>query len=93
MAESQKELEGQIARIYAAQETTRHKFSEDLLKSEAEMEAGIRGVLAGIRAHRDQNQLAELVKAEESQSQAILALKLEEFKILRKAEILGKKFC
>ena len=91
MTESQKELEGQIARIYAAQETSRLKFSEDLLKSESEMESGIRDVLAGIQAHRDQQQTAELVKAELKQSQALLALKMEEFKSLRKADILSNQ--
>ena len=53
------------------------------------MEASITAVLQDIRAHRDQAQLQELVKAEEQQTSTLLALKMEEFKNLRKADILG----
>lgn len=53
------------------------------------MEASINDVLENIRAHRDQNQLQELVKSEETQSQSLLTLKLEEFKTLRKEDILS----
>lgn len=55
------------------------------------MEASINAVLQDIHAHRDQTQLQELVKAEEQQTRALLALKMEEFKSLRKADILGNK--
>ena len=85
----QKQLEDQIAQVHQLQEAARSKFSEDLTKSEAEMEASITAVLQDIRAHRDQAQLQELVKAEEQQTSTLLALKMEEFKNLRKADILG----
>ena len=89
----QKQLEDQIAQVHQQQEAARSKFSEDLTKSEAEMEASITAVLQDIRAHRDQAQLQELVKAEEQQTSTLLALKMEEFKNLRKADILGKLIC
>jgi len=92
VVENEKQLEVQIARIYQEQEISRLKFSEDLLKSEAEMEEGIRSVLSNIRAHRNQQQLQELLQAEEQQSQALLAIKMEEFKNLRKTDILSELF-
>lgn len=54
------------------------------------MEASIIGVLKNIQTHRDHKQIQELVKAEENQSHSLLALKLEEFKNLRKEDILSK---
>ena len=54
------------------------------------MEASINGVLKNIQTHRDHKQIQELVKAEENQSHSLLALKLEEFKNLRKEDILSK---
>jgi hypothetical protein len=54
------------------------------------MEASIFDVLKNIQAHRDQIQLQDLVKAEENQCHCLLALKLEEFKNLRKEDILSK---
>jgi hypothetical protein len=56
------------------------------------MEASISDVLKNIQAHRDQKQLQELVKSEEHQCHSLLALKLEEFKNLRKEDILSKPF-
>lgn len=91
ITESQKEFESRLAEIHQQQEISRQKFSEQLYKTEAEMEASIVDVLKNIQAHRDQKQLQELVKAEENQSHSLLALKLEEFKNLRKEDILSKK--
>lgn len=76
--------------IHQQQEASRQKFSEQLCKTEAEMEANIVDVLKNIRAHRDQTQIQELIKAEENQSYTLLALRLEEFKNLRKEDILSK---
>lgn len=53
------------------------------------MGASVIDVLKSIQAHRDQKQLQDLVKAEENQSRSLLAIKLEEFKSLRKEDILG----
>lgn len=90
ITESQKKLENKLSEIHQQQEASRQKFSEQLCKTEAEMEASIVDVLRNIQAHRDQNQLQELVKAEKSQSHILLALKHEEFKSLRKEDILSK---
>ncbi len=90
ITESQKELETKLVEIHQQHEASRQKFSEQLCKTEAEMEASIIDVLKNIQAHRDQTQIQELVKAEESQSHTLLALKLEEFKNLRKGDILSK---
>lgn len=65
-------------------------MAKQLYKTEAEMEASITDVLKNIQAHRDQKQIQELVKAEENQCHSLLALKLEEFKNLRKEDILSK---
>ena len=54
------------------------------------MEASIIGVLKNIQTHRDHKQIQELVKAEENQSHSLLAPKREEFKNLRKEDILSK---
>lgn len=80
-------MEHQIAEVHQKQEQLRRKFTEELCKTEAEMESSIKNILENIRAHRDNAQ--ELVKNEEAQSQAILSLRREEFKSLRKADILG----
>ncbi|XP_046454101.1 E3 ubiquitin-protein ligase LRSAM1-like [Daphnia pulex] len=89
ITESQKEVESRLAEIHQQQEASRQKFSEQLYKTEAEMEASIVYVLKNIQAHRDQIQLQDLVKAEENQCHCLLALKLEEFKNLRKEDILN----
>ena len=68
---------------------SRQKLSEELCKKEAEMEASIVDILKNIQDHRDQTQLQKLVKDEEDQSHTLLALKLEEFKNLRKEDILS----
>lgn len=78
-----------LLEVHQQQEASRQKFSEHLCRTEAEMETNISDVLKSVRAHRDQTQIQELVKAEENQSQTLLALKLEEFKTLRKDDILS----
>ena len=92
ITESQKELENKLLGVRQQQEASRQRFSEQLCQTEAEMEANIIDVLISVKAHKDQRQLQELVKAEEKQSQALLALKLEEFKNLRKDDILSMKY-
>ena len=40
--------------------------------------------------HRDPNRLKEMIEAEEKQGQILLALKLEEYRNLRKADVLSE---
>lgn len=89
ITESQKEFDCKLAEVHQQQEASRQQFSKQLHRTEAEMEASIVDVLKSIQAHRDQKQIQELSKAEENQCQSLLALKLEEFKNLRKEDILG----
>ncbi|KAK4013342.1 hypothetical protein OUZ56_025576 [Daphnia magna] len=89
ITESQKEFENKLAEVHQQKEESRQKFSKQLHETEAEMGASVIDVLKSIQAHRDQKQLQDLVKAEENQSRSLLAIKLEEFKSLRKEDILA----
>ena len=60
------------------------------MKSEAEMKENINCVLKQTGIFRDQSKLLEMIKGEEMQAQNFLALQLEEYKNLRRKEILGK---
>ena len=66
------------------------KFAQQLTKSEAEIQKSINNVLKETSMFRDQVHLREVIEAEELQAQSLMALKLEEYQTLRKAEILSE---
>lgn len=89
VSESQKQLENKIFHVHQEQEEAKAKFAQQLTKSEAEIQKSINNVLKETSMFRDQVHLREVIEAEELQAQSLMALKLEEYQTLRKAEILS----
>jgi len=85
---SQKQLEDQIQDVHQRQELERQKLSEKLNIAELELENSIARVLKQTSQHKDPTFLKEMIAAEEKQVQILLALKTDEYKNLRKADIL-----
>ena len=90
VTENQKQLEHHIKQVQEKQELNRQKLSEDLYQTELELERSITEVLKKTNMHRDPNRLKEMIEAEEKQGQILLALKLEEYRNLRKADVLSE---
>jgi hypothetical protein len=90
VTENQKQLEHHIKQVQEKQELNRQKLSEDLYQTELELERSITEVLKKTNMHRDPSRLKEMIEAEEKQVQILLALKLEEYRNLRKADVLSE---
>ena len=90
VTENQKQLEHHIKQVQEKQELNRQKLSEDLYQTELELERSITEVLKKTNMLRDPNRLKEMIEAEEKQGQILLALKLEEYRNLRKADVLSE---
>ena len=90
MTESQRQLEDKIVNVHKEQEKCRQKLSEDITQAEAELEKSINGILKEAALHRDPCRLSEIILEEERQMQNLLALRLEEYQSLRKADVLSQ---
>ena len=89
--ESQKQLEQEIVQAQLNQELCRQRLSEDLLKTDELLAENVAQVLKATALHRDPSKLQKIVQAEEEQVKTLLDLKSEEYRSLRKSDILSRK--
>lgn len=89
--ESQKQLEQEIVQVQLNQELSRQRLSEDLLKTEENLAKNVAQILEATAIHRDPSKLKGIIQAEAEQVQTLLNLKLEEYRNLRKSDILSRQ--